>query len=67
MKAIPCYAGPYDGRFCTDARTPSGYSLFRFRGKQIYLWDEISKTKLNFAVLERAAKKEPSEDEEIHK
>lgn len=67
MKAIPCYAGPFDGRFYTDEREPTGYVLFNFRNKQIYLWNELSRAKISFAILEKAAKKEPKEDEEIHR
>jgi len=67
MAAIPCYGGPFDGRFYTPEREPSGYHLFKVKKRNMYLWNGIRKEYLDFATLERAATRVPPKDEEPHK
>lgn len=72
MQKIPCFGGPFDGRFYTDDREPTGYTEFKFRNRTVYLWTvylwkEINATRLDFATLERAAKKPAPPDEEVHR
>ena len=57
---LPCYGGPYDGKFFPENRQPSGYRNFLVRGLTIWLWNTMKVERLDFKVLEKAAKSKPS-------
>jgi hypothetical protein len=59
---IPCYGGPYDGRFYGIIHPPIGYKEFDCRERKIYLWKTIRVEYLDFTTLEKAAMMEPEEE-----
>ena len=57
---LPCYGGPYDGKFFPETRQPSGYRIFLVRGKNIWLWNTMRVERLDFTILGKASKILPS-------
>lgn len=58
---IPCYGGPFDGRFYSIARVPSGYKKITIKAIPLYVWQDIKLNAADFNILHRAAKKKPSD------
>lgn len=58
---IPCYGGPYDGKFYGMNRSPIGYKPFDVRDKKVYLWKSIKVERLDFDTLEKASMLEPED------
>lgn len=65
--AIPCYGGPFDGRFYKMGRIPSGYKEFSVKNRVIYLWRDIQPHHIDFDTLDRAARKKLPPGEEPYK
>lgn len=59
---IPCYGGPYDGKFYSQTRPPIGYREFDVRGRKVYLWKSIKVERLDFNTLGRASRLEPDSE-----
>ncbi len=61
---IPCYGGPYDGKFYSEARPPIGYKEFEVKRskRRVYLWKSIKVEYLDFQTLARASKLKPDEE-----
>lgn len=68
---IPCYGGPYDGKFYPLERAPIGYKVFEVtgvvRGKsvtnQLYLWKMMRIKHLDFSIMFKASKIEPEKED----
>lgn len=56
---IPCFGGPYDGKFYDDHSPPIGYRKFPVRARWVYLWRSIDPDFLNFNILAKASKLQP--------
>lgn len=63
---LPCYAGPYDGKFYRKSCPPIGYRVFPIRGRHVFLWGAVKIEKLDFNIVDRASRT-TMQDEEFGK
>ncbi len=57
---IPCYGGELDGTYFKENACPDGYRILLVRGKSIFVYSRMKVERLDFSVLEKAAKTKPS-------
>lgn len=59
---IPCYGGPYCGRFYPEDRSPIGYrALDVAKNTRVYVWKPLKVELLDFTILRSASKIKPEE------
>ena len=59
---IPCYGGPYDGKFYPASKPPIGYRDFDVRKRKVFLWKVIKIERLDFQILEQASIMRPDDE-----